>query len=145
MLRNGLFAINAALGAGCVILLVATCRPEPGRWKRLCQFTDGSGERFVVAQEHYDWVEGWRIALFSVKSNREYGALLQMETGPWSAVSLAASNGTIRILRAGRPVGTLNTSNRVFTNYLNSSVAVLSESADKLQGQPLSRNPEVFR
>src|SRR5882672_6718521 len=66
---------------GLVAIGITACnRQQVSGWKKLAEIRDSSGNRYVVAQQHYAWVEGWRISFSLVGADRKiYGSVLEME------------------------------------------------------------------
>lgn len=139
--------LRSVIIAGAYLLVVPllcwgilSCRSQPGRWRTLAAKTNAAGTCFIVAQEHYDTVEGWRVSLTILNSNKVYGALLQMETGPWQRVQLEEKSGIVEVLREGRLVATYHIASHILSNGLTGSSCQLNQESDGLQGQPVPHN-----
>jgi hypothetical protein len=110
-------------------------QPSPDKWKKLAELRDNSGNRFVVAQEHYDFAEGWRASFTVVSSDKKtYGSLLEMETRPWRNVRLERSDDDVKIWRSQELVGMLTLTNNIFTNYLNHAFDKYVDGYNGVQG-----------
>lgn len=114
----------AALVIGLVVL---TCicylelRPEPGKHYRLADITIPSGDRFVVAEEHYDLVEGWSVGFYFIERGKTaYYCLLKFQTSKWRDAALAYKNDTISVWHKGALVATYDCHSRVFRNLIDS-------------------------
>ena len=134
------FAKAAATTLGLAIVLVAVlwsaCKPNLGHWEKLAAATNSFGQRFVVAQEHYNRVEGWRISFWFIDADKKvYGSLLEMETGPWQNVTLTQPNQTVEVWRGAQLAGTLDLSARVFRNAMNGAIDKYLEGFDGVQGK----------
>jgi hypothetical protein len=118
--RNGLLLCSELLIAA---LVMSGCRPHSGRWSKLAEVVNTSGERFILAQEHYEPGPGWRVAFFAVTPEHQaYGSLLQMNGLPWLNSRILLSTGQVTVVRGTASVGVLNLSTRRFTNLLNGVV-----------------------
>jgi hypothetical protein len=116
-------------------LVWAGCKEKPERWQKLAEATNAAGQRFVVAQQHYDFVEGWRVGFWCIDSDEKlYGSLLEMETGRWREVRLVQTNEMVEVWRGAYLAGKLDLSERTFRNALNGVVDEYVESVDGAQG-----------
>ena len=124
----------------CVLAVVGVAffilRPTPGRWKKLAETVDSAGNRLVVAQEHYDLFEGWRVSFTVITPDRKvYGSLLEMETLPWGGVRILEKDGAVEIWRDKARVGLMTWSNRTFTNFLRMTSDSYLDGYDGVQGK----------
>ena len=104
-------------------------QPSPGKWKKLAELVDSSGNRLVVAQTHYDLVEGWGVTFFVNTSDQMfYSSTLEIETPPWKNVRLEEKEGSVKVWRSEELVGMLTWGNRMFTNFLKGSSDSYTES-----------------
>jgi hypothetical protein len=119
-----LVRIGAVISLVVLALGYAGCRPPQGNWEKLTEITNSSGVRFIVAQQHYDWVEGWAVNFFFIDSNDKiHGSSLQIETGPWGNVRIAETNESIRVWRGTELVAVYLPSSGVFENCLYNTFA----------------------
>jgi hypothetical protein len=131
----GLFAF-ALVAIGFFILC-----PTPGRWKTLAEIVDSSGNRLVVAQEHYSWSEGWRVSFTVITPDRKvYGSLLEMQTLPWANVRMLEKDGAVEIWRSDSRVGLMTWSNRTFTNFMSTSSDSYIDGYNGVQGKSAREN-----
>jgi hypothetical protein len=123
-----------------------SCRPQPGRWEGLTEWTNSVGDCFIVEQEHYDWVEGWGVNITYISSGKIYGSSLQIETGPWSDVRISEQGDLVTVRRGTNLVGVYSYANRRFTNCIYNFSESWVDGADGVQGKPISSNtPQRFR
>jgi len=128
---------------GLVAIGITACnRQQVSGWKKLAEFRDSSGNRYVVAQQHYAWVEGWRISFSLVGADRKiYGSILEMESSlPWRKVRIVQNSNLVEVLRADQLIGVFDTSTRIFTNHLNRSVDKYVEGFNDVQGKSITTN-----
>src|SRR5690349_10628029 len=84
-------------------------RPDTSKWTKLAELNGGSGIRYIVAQQHYDWVEGWGVNFFYVtKDQKLYANSLQIETTPWLNVRLTEEGDSVMVWRGRENVGELS-------------------------------------
>jgi len=118
-IRSALAGIACAIVIGGLAIGYVSCRPAKGEWKKLAEIKNSSGIRFIVAQEHYDLVEGWAVNFFFVDSNGKiHGSSLQIQTGPWQNVRLSESDESIKVWRGKELVAVYTPSNQVFENCI---------------------------
>ena len=109
--------IFLALAGVCGVCIFHFLRPQPGVWRALAKLQGQEGVSYIVAAEHYDWVEGWAVNLFIVKSNTEIHAInLEIETGPWSGVRLVESNHIVEIRRRDQVYALYSESSKILKN-----------------------------
>src|SRR5690606_4307890 len=104
--------MQSVIGVIAIVITCATlahCRPRPGRWHLLAELQDPTLGRFTVEQEHYSWVEGWRVSFSLLElDNKLYGTLLEMETLRWQNVRLNKQDDSVHVWRGNELVGSLN-------------------------------------
>lgn len=113
----------------CVVY--AACRPQEGKWQTLAELTDSFGGRSVVAQEHYDWVEGWQVAFLRVETNGTvYGFYLTNESDRWRNVHATESDGIVRVYKHDEVVGLFVISQGTFFNRIQSHTYTKEEGLE---------------
>lgn len=112
----------------------------------LAESTNRLGDRFIVAQEHYSWVEGWGVNLTYISNGKVYGCTLQIETGPWSNVRLTEHDQLVNVWRGTNLVGTYSYADRTFSNSIYHYSQSWVDGSDGVQGKPISSNIlQIFR
>lgn len=107
-----------------------------GKWEKLADLRDSTGTRYVVAQQHYDLLEGWRVSFSMIDpSNRVYGSLLAMKTEPWRNAKIIEKGNVVELWHGEQKVGALDRSTKVFTNYIRQTSDKYVPGFNEVQGK----------
>ena len=128
--------------AGTIAMFASACGRAPhGGWEKLAEHSDSSGNRYVVAQQHYDWIEGWRVSFTLVSSDRKiYGSLLAMKSRRWGMSRITERGQLVKVWREEQVIAVFDTVSRTFTNYLNNSVDRYVDGFNEVQGKAVRTN-----